>query len=52
MNYLLSELAALELTTWKDEAHLAALDKLTLLEQEGLEADTLDLQQLEGRWHN
>ena len=52
MNKLLSELAALELTTWKDDAHMAALDKLTLMEQEGLEPDTLDLQQLEGRWQN
>lgn len=51
-NYLLSELATLELTTWKDEAHQAALDKVSLLEQEGLEPDTLDLQQLEAHWHN
>ena len=51
-NYLLSELAALELATWKDEAHQATLDKLTLLEREGLEPDALDLQALEGRWHN
>ena len=49
-NFLLSELAALELATWKDEAHLAALDKLTLLEAEGLEPDVLDLQALEARW--
>ena len=48
-NYLLSELAALELATWKDEAHQATLDKLTLLEQEGLEPDALDLQALEQR---
>lgn len=49
-NQLLSELAALELATWKDEAHQAALDKLSLLEAEGLEPDALDLQALEARW--
>ena len=51
-NYLLSQLATLELATWKDEAHLAALDKLTLMELEGLEPDALDLQALETGWLN